>query len=101
MPASAQRRKQKWRSKARRSPAVVAAAKLLGARIRELRQERKLTQEEAAHRARLDYKHLQLIEQGGTNVTLASLVGLAKALDVPLAALFATQKQQPADGEET
>jgi len=47
-----------------------------------------LSQEEAAHRARLDYKHWQLIETGKTNTTVASLVGIARALRVKLASLF-------------
>jgi transcriptional regulator with XRE-family HTH domain len=41
-----------------------------------------LTQEEAAVRAKLDYKHFQAIESGSGNVTVASLVGIPKALRV-------------------
>ena len=47
-----------------------------------------LSQEEAAHRARLDPKHWQLIELGKTNTTVASLVGVARALRVRLVSLF-------------
>jgi transcriptional regulator with XRE-family HTH domain len=47
-----------------------------------------LTQEAAAERAKLDYKHYQAIETGSSNVTVASLVGIAKALRVKLAGLF-------------
>jgi transcriptional regulator with XRE-family HTH domain len=47
-----------------------------------------LTQENTAERARLDYKHFQAIEAGSSNVTVASLVGIAKALRVTLADLF-------------
>jgi transcriptional regulator with XRE-family HTH domain len=50
--------------------------------------DRKLTQEEAAHRAALDPKHFQAIEAGQINVTMASLVGLARALDVALSDLL-------------
>ncbi len=60
----------------------------LGRRIRALRIEAGLTQEAAAERARLDYKHLQAIEAGQSNVTVASLVGIAKALRVSVADLF-------------
>jgi len=38
--------------------------------------------------ARIDWKHLQVIEQGKTNTTVATLVGIARALDVPLCDLF-------------
>lgn len=56
--------------------------------MRELRLDGELTQEQAAERARLDTKHWQDIEGGKTNPTLATLVGIAKALDVPIADLF-------------
>lgn len=77
-----------WRSAARSSPAVDRALKRLGKRVRALRQERGLTQEQAAERAALDAKHFQAIEGGRTNVTMASLVGIARALGVRLAELF-------------
>jgi len=41
-----------------------------------------------AERSRLDGKHVQEIERGRTNITLATAVGLAKALGVRLAELF-------------
>ena len=53
-----------------------------------LRLRKRLTQEALAAAAQLDEKHLQTIESGKSNVTLASLVGIARALDVPLALLF-------------
>lgn len=56
--------------------------------MRALRQERGLTQEEAASRAALDAKHFQAIEGGRTNTTVASLVGIARALEVSLSQLF-------------
>jgi transcriptional regulator with XRE-family HTH domain len=77
-----------WRSAARHAPATKRIQKRLGKRIRALRQAQELTQEKAAERAQIDPKHLQEIEAGQHNVTLASLVGLAKALDVTLAELF-------------
>lgn len=60
----------------------------LGKRVRALRLEKKLTQEQAAERAGLDEKHFQVIEGGRMNVTVATLVGIARALDVTLAELF-------------
>jgi transcriptional regulator with XRE-family HTH domain len=42
----------------------------------------------AAERAKLDYKHYQAIEGGNSNVTVASLIGIARSLKVELAKLF-------------
>ncbi len=55
-----------------------------------LRLERELTQEHAAERAKLDEKHWQDIEAGRTNPTVATLVGIARALDVEFVELFAS-----------
>lgn len=77
-----------WRSAARGSPRVASALGRLGRRVRRLRNDRGLTQEDAADRASLDPKHFQAIEAGKINVTVASLVGIAKALGVTLAELF-------------
>jgi transcriptional regulator with XRE-family HTH domain len=67
---------------------VARAVIRLGKRIRELRQEGKLTQEGAAEAAKLDGKHWQDIEGARTNPTVATLVGVARALKVSLAELF-------------
>ena len=56
--------------------------------MRALRLSRELTQEEAAEIAKLDEKHWQDIEGARTNPTVATLVGIARALDVTLAELF-------------
>jgi transcriptional regulator with XRE-family HTH domain len=80
--------KRKWRSDARASPEVDKALRRLGRQIRALRISAGLTQEITAERARLDYKHFQGIEAGRSNVTVASLVGIAKALRVKLTVLF-------------
>jgi transcriptional regulator with XRE-family HTH domain len=60
----------------------------LGRRVRTLREERALTQEDAAELAGLDARHFQAIEAGESNVTMATLHGLAKSFDVTLAALM-------------
>ena len=65
-----------------------AACRKLGLRVRELRRAAEQTQEQLAQLARLDAKHLQLIESGKTNTTIASLVGIAHALDVKLSVLL-------------
>ena len=77
-----------WRSSARTAPGVATALKKLGKRIRALRDEKELTQEEAAEAARLDSKHWSDIETGRTNPTIASLVGVSRALKVKLGDLF-------------
>jgi len=77
-----------WRSSARDAPGVARALTRLGRRIRWLRIERNLTQEMAAEAARLDKKHWQDIEGARTNPTVATLVGIARALKVTLSELF-------------
>jgi len=77
-----------WRSSARDAPGVARALNRLGKRVRALRLERKLTQEEAAEIAKLDEKHWQDIEGARTNPTVATLVGVARALKVSLSELF-------------
>lgn len=78
----------RYRSSARDAPGVAAALVRLGKRIKALRNERALTQEAAAERAKLDEKHWQDIEGGRTNPTVATLVGIARALSVEVAQLF-------------
>jgi transcriptional regulator with XRE-family HTH domain len=58
-----------------------------GRRIKALREEHGLTQERAAELAGLDARHFQSIEAGQSNVTMATLHGLAKSLDVTIAEL--------------
>ena len=77
-----------WRSSARDAPGVARALNRLGKRIRALRLERELTQEAAAEVAKLDEKHWQDIEGARTNPTVATLVGVARALKVTLSELF-------------
>jgi transcriptional regulator with XRE-family HTH domain len=57
-------------------------------RLRQLREERDLTQEQAAEAAGLHAKHLSVIENGAVNVTFSSLVALAVAYKVSLATFF-------------
>jgi transcriptional regulator with XRE-family HTH domain len=90
----------KWRSSARDAPGVERALNRLGKRVRTLRLTRKLTQEKAAELAKLDEKHWQDIEGARTNPTLATLVGIARALKVTLSGLFDdTVEVEPARAE--
>jgi transcriptional regulator with XRE-family HTH domain len=68
---------------------VARALNRLGKRVRALRNERELTQEGAAEIAKLDEKHWQDIEGARTNPTVATLVGIARALKVTISELFA------------
>jgi transcriptional regulator with XRE-family HTH domain len=77
-----------YRSAARATPRTAVVLRRLGRRIRELRLERALTQEALAGAARIDPKHLQAIESGTTNTTVATLDGIARGLRVEIRDLF-------------
>ncbi len=65
------------------------ARRLLARRLKELREKGRITQQELAEKAGLDYKHYQSIEgRHPPNVTIDSLERLAKALNVPVADLL-------------
>jgi transcriptional regulator with XRE-family HTH domain len=61
----------------------------LGRRVRQLRTDKKLSQEELAERCDLHWTHISGIERGQFNVTLSTLTRLAKGLGMPLSELFA------------
>ncbi len=65
-----------------------AAAARLGDRVREQREALGLTQEALAERAGIHDRSVGVVERGESNVTLATLVALAAALEMPLSALF-------------
>jgi transcriptional regulator with XRE-family HTH domain len=88
LPRVGPRKRKGWRSDARSAPEVVAACTRLGKRIRELRDGLELSQEQLAEGARLASKHIQDIEYGRTNPTVATLVGIARALKVNIRDLF-------------
>ena len=60
----------------------------VGKAIRAARHEREMTLEELAERAQLSPQHLLDVEHGRTNITLASLAGIARGLGVRLRDLF-------------
>lgn len=68
--------------------AIERARKRLGLRLKAIREAKGLTQEEAAERAAIHAKHLGVIEGGKGNATLGTLVALAYAYEVSLAAFF-------------
>jgi transcriptional regulator with XRE-family HTH domain len=59
-----------------------------GARVRELRLAKGLSQEELAERAGLHRTYLSSLERGQRNVGLDNILDLAAALEVPPARLF-------------
>lgn len=59
----------------------------VGARLREWRKRRGLTQEQLAERAGLSYKFIGEVERGAGNPTLETLGRLAEALHLDLAEL--------------
>ena len=60
----------------------------VGARLKQLRQERRLTQEQLAEKAGLSYKFVGEIERGTGNPSVTTLASLATALDVDAGEFF-------------
>ncbi len=56
----------------------------LGGRIRTLRRQRGLTQEDLAEAVDLSVAYMSLIERGGRNPPFTTVVAIAHALHVPL-----------------
>ncbi len=68
--------------------ALPKVLRILGVNIRQFRVAAGLTQESAAERADIEPRHWQKLEAGEVNVTVNTLVAVAGALDVEIAALF-------------
>ena len=62
--------------------------RLLGARIRELRMERRLSQERLAELMAANVTYLSAVERGKENPTLDFMIKVADALEADLADLF-------------
>lgn len=67
----------------------------LGARVKQLRQSRRLTQEQLAERAGLSHKFIGELERGRGNPTLTTLTSLGEALGVDLVDLLGIAVQKP------
>lgn len=61
---------------------------LLGARIKELRKARRLSQDQLSEKINIDPKHLSRIEVGKSYPSLDTLEKIAKALNVEIKDLF-------------
>jgi transcriptional regulator with XRE-family HTH domain len=68
-----------------------AVKKRFGARLRQLRKSRKLSQEAIALSADLDRSYVGRIERGKANVSLINIERIAEALEVEAGELFETQ----------
>ncbi|TAK25722.1 MAG: XRE family transcriptional regulator [Myxococcaceae bacterium] len=68
--------------------AVAKERRRLGARLLAMRLERELTREQAAEVIGIHAVHVARIETGSANVTIGTLVAVALAYKVPLAAFF-------------
>lgn len=86
-PADKRSKSEIWRTRSG-AKAVEAELRRLGNRLYEIREARGWTLEETAEKAKLHAVTLSRIENGRTNVTVASLVALARAYDVPMSDLF-------------
>jgi transcriptional regulator with XRE-family HTH domain len=71
-----------------RDPRVQQMLRRLGARVKHLRRERQLTQEELAERASLTSKFVGEVERAESNPSAASLARMAGALSVSMGDLF-------------
>jgi len=58
--------------------------RIVGQKIRAFRKDLDLSQEQLAEKADLSYKYVGEVERGCVNVSLDSLVRIAKALRIPL-----------------
>lgn len=86
---AARTERRSWRSSARSAAGVAPALTRLGVRVRALRLASGLSADQAAERAQLDATHWRGIEAGQTNPTVATLVGIARALNLGVGDLFA------------
>ena len=66
---------------------VMEELQTLGKRIKSLRKEKNLTQEELAHESGISVLHLIKIENGKSNPTFETLVKLSKGFDISLSEL--------------
>jgi len=72
----------------REDPAIARTLATLAEVTRALRLARGWTLEEAAERADVDVRHVQLLERGTANPTTATLLRVARGFGVPVEALF-------------
>jgi len=62
--------------------------KEIGANIKKIRNLKGLTQEELAHLANLDRSYIGKLENGQKNISIQTMILIAKALDVDIRSFF-------------
>lgn len=67
---------------------ISATHKRLGQRIKQLRAERNLTQEDLAFEAGVDRSYMGFIERGEKNATLSRFISICGKLKITLSELF-------------
>ncbi len=67
---------------------ISATHRKLGQRIKQLRKERNLTQEDLAFEAGVDRSYMGFIERGEKNATLSRFMSICKKLNLTLSELF-------------
>lgn len=63
-----------------------------GQKLRQIRKQKKMTQEHLSEMAKIDYSYLNLIEAGKRNPSLRRITKLARALKISLQELFSFDK---------
>ena len=68
---------------------------LLGKRIRDLRKQRGLSQEELGWKAELHFTYIGAVERGEKNCSIITLKKIAKGLEIDIKDLFDTYGHEP------
>ena len=74
-----------------------STSKLIGARIKELRRAKNLSQDQLSERVEIDPKHLSRIELGKSFSSLETLEGISEVLQVELKDLFDFSHLEPSE----
>jgi transcriptional regulator with XRE-family HTH domain len=73
---------------ARKKGRTVNLKQMIGARIKEIRLKKRMTQEQLSEKMEINPKYLSSIERGKENPTLDTLIKVARSLDVDLGQIF-------------
>jgi DNA-binding XRE family transcriptional regulator len=76
------------------APIIKRERKRLGLRLRELRRERGLTQEQAAEMIGIHPKYMPRVEAGRANLTVDTLIAASVAYEVALCDLFTEDREE-------
>ncbi|MDP2671443.1 MAG: helix-turn-helix transcriptional regulator [bacterium] len=63
-----------------------------GEKMRQIRRQKKISQEELAFKASLHRTYISDIERGARNVSLENIEKIAKALEIPMGMLMHSEK---------